>query len=33
LRPKAQVGWRPTVGEEFPMEGTGETIVFLAHIE
>jgi hypothetical protein len=33
LRPKAQVGWRPTAGEEFPMEGTGETVVFLAHIE
>jgi hypothetical protein len=33
LRPKAQVGWRPAVGELFPMEGTGETVVFLAHIE
>jgi hypothetical protein len=33
LRPKAQVGWRPAEGEEFPMEGTGETVVFLAHIE
>jgi hypothetical protein len=33
LRPKSQVGWRPAAGEEFPTEGTGETIVFLAHIE
>jgi hypothetical protein len=33
LRPKAQVGWRPAAGEEFPTEGTGETVVFLAHIE
>jgi hypothetical protein len=33
LRPKAQVGWRPAAGEEFPMEGTGETVVFLAHIK
>jgi hypothetical protein len=33
LRPKAQVGWRPATGEEFPTEGTGKTIVFLAHIE
>jgi hypothetical protein len=33
LRPKVQVGWRPAVGEEFPMEGTGETVVSLAHIE
>jgi hypothetical protein len=33
LRPKAQVGWRPAAGEEFPKEGIGETIVFLAHIE
>jgi hypothetical protein len=33
LRPKAQDGWRPAVGEEFPTEGTGETVVFLAHIE
>jgi hypothetical protein len=33
LRPKLQVGWRPAAGEEFPTEGTGETIVFLAHIE
>jgi hypothetical protein len=33
LRPKAQVGWRPTAGEEFPTEGTCETIVSLAHIE
>jgi hypothetical protein len=24
---------RPTAGEEFSTEGTGETIVFLAHIE
>jgi hypothetical protein len=33
LRPKAQVGWRPEVREGFPTEGTGETVVFLAHIE
>jgi hypothetical protein len=33
LRPKAQAGWRPTVGKEFPKEGTGGTVVFLAHIE
>jgi hypothetical protein len=33
LRPKTQVGWRPTAGEEFPTEGTGETVVFLAHIK
>jgi hypothetical protein len=33
LRPKSQVGWRPAAGEEFPMKGTSETIVFLAHIE
>jgi hypothetical protein len=33
LRPKAQVGWRPAAGEEFPKEGIGETIIFLAHIE
>jgi hypothetical protein len=33
LRPKSQVGWRPAAGEEFPTEGTGETIVFLAHIK
>jgi hypothetical protein len=33
LRPKTEVGWRPTAGEEFPMEETGETVVFLAHIK
>jgi hypothetical protein len=33
LRPKAQVEWRPTTGEAFLMEGTDETVVFLAHIE
>jgi hypothetical protein len=33
LRPKSQVGWRPAAGEAFPTEGTGETVVFLAHIE
>jgi hypothetical protein len=33
LRPKVQVGWRPAAGEEFPTEGTGETVVFLTHIE
>jgi hypothetical protein len=32
LRPKSQVGWRPAVGEEFLTEGTGETVIFLAHI-
>jgi hypothetical protein len=31
LRPKAQVGWRSTVGEASPTEGIGETVVFLAH--
>jgi hypothetical protein len=33
LRPKSQVGWRPAAGEELLMEGTGKTVVFLAHIE
>jgi hypothetical protein len=33
LRPKTEVGWRLAAGEEFPMEGTGETVVFLVHIE
>jgi hypothetical protein len=33
LRSKAQVGWRPAAGEEFLMEGSGETVVFLAHIK
>jgi hypothetical protein len=33
LRPKSQVGWRPAAGEEFPTDGTGETFIFLAHIE
>jgi hypothetical protein len=33
LRPKAQVGWRPVAGEESTTEGTGETVIFLAHIE
>jgi hypothetical protein len=33
LRPKLQVDWRPVAGEEFPTEGTGETFVFLTHIE
>jgi hypothetical protein len=33
LRPKTEVGWRPVAGEEFPTEGTGETVVFLVHIE
>jgi hypothetical protein len=31
LRPKAEVVWRPAAGEEFPTEGTGETVVFLTH--
>jgi hypothetical protein len=33
LRPKTGVSWRLVVDEEFPTEGTGETVVFLAHIE
>jgi hypothetical protein len=33
LRTKSQVGWRPAICEEFPTEGTGETVVFLGHIE
>jgi hypothetical protein len=33
LRPKAHVGWRPAAGEEFPTEGTVETVVFVAHIK
>jgi hypothetical protein len=33
LRPKTEVGWRPAVGKEFPTEGTGETIIFLAYFE
>jgi hypothetical protein len=33
LRPKTEVGLRPAVGEEFPAEGIGETVVFLVHIE
>jgi hypothetical protein len=33
LRPKSQVRWRPAAGEAFPTEGTGETVVFIAHIE
>jgi hypothetical protein len=33
LRPKVQVSWRPVEEEEFLIEGTGETIVFLSHIE
>jgi hypothetical protein len=33
LRPKARVDWRSAAGEEFPTEGTDETVVFLAHIE
>jgi hypothetical protein len=33
LRPKTEVGWRTTVGEEFPTEGTDEIVVFLAHIK
>jgi hypothetical protein len=33
LRPKEQVGWRPAAGEELPAEGTGETVIFFAHIE
>jgi hypothetical protein len=33
LRPKSQVGWRPAAGEAFSTEGTGETVIFLAHIK
>jgi hypothetical protein len=33
LRPKTEVSWRSGAGEEFPMEGTGETFIFLAHIK
>jgi hypothetical protein len=33
LRTKTEVGWRLTAGEEFLTERTGETFVFLAHIE
>jgi hypothetical protein len=33
LQPKSQVGWRPTAGEAFPTEGTGETVVFITHID
>jgi uncharacterized protein YdgA (DUF945 family) len=33
LRPKSQVRWRPAAGEAFPTEGTGDTVVFIAHIK
>jgi hypothetical protein len=33
LRPKTEVGWCPVAGDKFPTEGTGKTVVFLAHIE
>jgi hypothetical protein len=33
LRPKSQVGWWLAAGEAFPTKGTGETVVFIAHIE
>jgi hypothetical protein len=33
MRPKTQVRWRPVAGEAFPTEGTGEMVVFIAHIE
>jgi hypothetical protein len=33
LRPKSQVGWLLAAGEAFPTKGTGETVVFIAHIE
>jgi hypothetical protein len=33
LRPKAQVRWRPVAGEAFPTQGTGETVIFITHIE
>jgi hypothetical protein len=33
LRPKSQVGWRLAAGEAFPTEGTGETVIFITHIE
>jgi hypothetical protein len=28
-----EVSWRAAAGEEFPTEGTDETVVFLVHIE
>jgi hypothetical protein len=33
LRPKAQVSWRLAAGEEFPTEGTSETVIIFTHIE
>jgi hypothetical protein len=33
LRPKVEVAWRQAAGKAFPTEGTGETIVFRAHVE
>jgi hypothetical protein len=33
LRPKSQVGWRPGAGEAFLTEGTGETVIFITHME
>jgi hypothetical protein len=33
LRPKTEVSRRLAAGEEFPTEGTGETVVFLVHIK
>jgi hypothetical protein len=33
LSPKTKVSLRPAAGKEFPTEGTGETVVFLVHIE
>jgi hypothetical protein len=33
LRPNIEVGWRPVAGEEFSVDGTDETTIFLAHIE
>jgi hypothetical protein len=32
LRPNLQVAWRPVAGEAFPIEGTSEAVVFIAHI-
>jgi hypothetical protein len=31
LKPKVEVAWRPAVGD--PIEGIGETVVFLTHTE
>jgi hypothetical protein len=33
LWPKSQVGWRPVTGEAFTTEDTGESVIFIAHID